>query len=189
MSTKLIIRQKEILSVARALLAESGYQGMTTRELARRAGVKEPILYRCFSGKEALVATILKEVRQEQLDEWLEIAKNHDPATAVEILVSNYLARPSEASPALRIFMRLSSETLPPMVQASLRETYEEYRTFLARLLKECKTENPEEKAWALLFWGAGIGVLQLTGLQTASCPKTIKSQLDLALQLIARSS
>ena len=48
-------RRRSILDAALSVLAEGGYAGMTTARLARKAGVTEPILYRHFASKRALL--------------------------------------------------------------------------------------------------------------------------------------
>lgn len=48
-----------LLLAALELLAERGYRGATTKEIARRAGVNEVTLFRRFGSKEALLRTAL----------------------------------------------------------------------------------------------------------------------------------
>ncbi len=48
-------RQRDILEVALALLAEEGYGGLTVRRIAERVGVTEPAIYRHFSSKDELL--------------------------------------------------------------------------------------------------------------------------------------
>ncbi|MCA9310819.1 MAG: helix-turn-helix transcriptional regulator, partial [Phycisphaerales bacterium] len=44
-------RREQLLDTAVVLFAERGYGGATTAELARAAGVTEPIIYRHFKSK------------------------------------------------------------------------------------------------------------------------------------------
>lgn len=53
-------RRERILDAARALIAESGYEGITVRELARRCRVSVPTLYNQFGGKDALLAAAVE---------------------------------------------------------------------------------------------------------------------------------
>ena len=53
-------RRERILEAALELFAEQGYAASTTRELARRAGITEPVIYLHFESKE----TVLREVFQ-----------------------------------------------------------------------------------------------------------------------------
>jgi len=50
---------ERILAAASALLAESGYDGLSMTEVARRAGVGKPALYRRFADKGELVLSLV----------------------------------------------------------------------------------------------------------------------------------
>jgi AcrR family transcriptional regulator len=52
-------RQEEIMDQAVLLIAKSGIQGLTVRNLARRIGVSEPALYRHFTSKTDILLGIL----------------------------------------------------------------------------------------------------------------------------------
>ena len=49
-------RRKAIVETAANLFAEVGFRGGTTRELAKRVGVTEPVLYEHFQTKSDLYA-------------------------------------------------------------------------------------------------------------------------------------
>lgn len=55
-------RREQILSAALPCFARRGYEGTGTRELARAAGITEPILYRHFAGKAGLFRAVLERV-------------------------------------------------------------------------------------------------------------------------------
>ena len=55
-------RRSAILETATLVFSESGYRGATTAEIARRAGVSEPILYRHFGSKRDLYAACLESL-------------------------------------------------------------------------------------------------------------------------------
>jgi AcrR family transcriptional regulator len=54
-------RRTTILSVARELVAERGYEGLTIRDLAQRAGVAPQTLYDNYKNKDNLLALALEE--------------------------------------------------------------------------------------------------------------------------------
>jgi AcrR family transcriptional regulator len=53
-------RKDEIIDAALEVFSESGYEGGSMREIAKRVGVSEPALYRHFDGKEALFLALLR---------------------------------------------------------------------------------------------------------------------------------
>lgn len=54
-------RRAEILAAARELFLSEGYETVTTRKLARRAGLSQTGLYVYFDSKEAILDTICRE--------------------------------------------------------------------------------------------------------------------------------
>jgi AcrR family transcriptional regulator len=54
-------RERAIVRAAIALFAEQGF-GAHTRELAKRLGITQPLLYRYFPSKEALIERVYEEV-------------------------------------------------------------------------------------------------------------------------------
>lgn len=51
-------RARQVVSAARELLERDGWDALTMRALGERLGIKAPSLYKHFSGKEALRATL-----------------------------------------------------------------------------------------------------------------------------------
>jgi AcrR family transcriptional regulator len=54
-------RRRQIIRSASALFARKGYGGTTTREIAKRSGVNEALLFRHFPSKQKLYWTIIEE--------------------------------------------------------------------------------------------------------------------------------
>lgn len=55
------VRRAQIVSVARELFAEHGYQATTTRQLARAANVSDALMYRHFESKEDVLRGVVDE--------------------------------------------------------------------------------------------------------------------------------
>ena len=53
-------RRQAIVDAVRGVFAEKGFDGTTTRELAKAAGVSEALLYKHFPSKESLYAAMLE---------------------------------------------------------------------------------------------------------------------------------
>lgn len=62
--------RSRILSAATALFAERGYGDATTREIARRAEVAEPVIFRIYPTKQALFDAAVLEPFNEFLSEY-----------------------------------------------------------------------------------------------------------------------
>jgi AcrR family transcriptional regulator len=57
-------RREQLITVARALFADRGFDGTSVEEIAARAQVSKPVVYEHFGGKEGLYAVVVdREVR------------------------------------------------------------------------------------------------------------------------------
>ncbi|UYM06567.1 TetR/AcrR family transcriptional regulator [Solicola gregarius] len=57
-------RREQLISIARGVFAERGFDGTTVEEIAARADVSKPIVYEHFGGKEGVYAVVVdREVR------------------------------------------------------------------------------------------------------------------------------
>ena len=63
-------RRKHLIETAIRLFTEGSYHGTTTAEIARAAGVSEPILYRHFASKRDLYLAALEHVWAKTRAEW-----------------------------------------------------------------------------------------------------------------------
>ena len=57
-------RRKQLLEVAAAILSEHGVEKVEVKEVAARAGVTRPIVYRFFPTRQALVLALLEDVAE-----------------------------------------------------------------------------------------------------------------------------
>ena len=55
-------RRQQLLSVARAVLAQRGYHGTTMTDIAEAAGVTKPVLYQHFTSKRDLYRIVLEDI-------------------------------------------------------------------------------------------------------------------------------
>ncbi|GAA1549673.1 TetR/AcrR family transcriptional regulator [Kribbella lupini] len=57
-------RREQLITIARTLFAQKGYEGSSVEEIAARAEVSKPVVYEHFGGKEGLYAVVVdREVR------------------------------------------------------------------------------------------------------------------------------
>jgi AcrR family transcriptional regulator len=99
-------RREQILEAAVACIAEQGF-GATTRELARRAGVTQALLYQYFASKQALTEAVYERIFLDRLDpQWMRDIR--DRAVPVEQRLARFYARYTKAIFTyewMRIFM------------------------------------------------------------------------------------
>ena len=76
-------RKNEIVLAAVELFSESGFDG-STRDIAQRAGITQPLLYRYFPNKESLIEAVYEKVYLDRWDpEWDEMLLNRSRSVKV----------------------------------------------------------------------------------------------------------
>ncbi len=83
-------RRQQILEVAGELFADRGFAGVTTRELAQRLGITEPILYRHFASKEDLWLAVKRQARF-PFHDWEKHINGTSPSTAHFLFITGLL--------------------------------------------------------------------------------------------------
>lgn len=83
-------RQLEIIEAAGEILTESGFAGLTTKNLAAKMGFGESALYRHFKSKEEIIVTMLQYLAAD-MDKRLTgcVAKFDDPVEKLKAVFNN----------------------------------------------------------------------------------------------------
>jgi AcrR family transcriptional regulator len=119
-----------ILDVAERLFAERGFEGTTLRDVAARAGLRNPSLYNHFQSKEALYAAVLERGLGpvlEALTEFVEAGTAPEPDRIVR-RVMQLLARRPEL-PRLILHETLSGgRRLPLALEGWITSAFERAR-------------------------------------------------------------
>jgi AcrR family transcriptional regulator len=158
-------RRQALVDIAMRLFAARGYHGVTTAEIAREAGVSEPILYRHFASKRDLYRACL-ESSQRQLREAVEraIAETPDPADWIEALARTAIAfhRRGVVPPAL--WMQAVNEAGEETeLRSDVRKQMREAHALVAGIIRRgqerggiARDRDPDAEAWTFL----GIGMV-----------------------------
>ncbi len=166
-------RQREILRAATAVFARSGYRGAGVADIAREAGVSEPLLYRHFSSKQAIFCTVLARIGQRILDIWEDaIVGAPDALTALRRAGMVYLANLRSHASEARLQFRALAEADDPAVRAVLAANHRAYLAFFEGLLDRGRAEgvlragvDPQSVAWLLNATGFTFTLGQLLDL------------------------
>lgn len=76
-------RARQIVDVARALLEENGLDGLSTRRLADRLGIRAPSLYSHFADKQALENALIADGLRELGDRLAAALEDGDPVARI----------------------------------------------------------------------------------------------------------
>lgn len=99
-------RQASLIQAATTLFAKKGFNGTTTKEIAKAAGISEALVFKHFPTKRALYAAILAEkvTVSELLSAIEESAKKRDDRR-VFTLIASYRIRPGVDPTLLRLLL------------------------------------------------------------------------------------
>jgi AcrR family transcriptional regulator len=99
-------RQAELIASAASLFAAKGFNGTTTKEIAKAAGVSEALVFKYFPTKRTLYAAILAEkVTVNELLEAVEAAAKKQDDHRVFTMIASYRIRPGVDSTLLRLLL------------------------------------------------------------------------------------
>lgn len=121
-------RRSQILAAAMEVFAEHGFHGTPTRELARRAGVSEGLVFQHFPTKEALISAILDDVGFEDRIQMMEEHLNRMPPREGLLRIAEHLLTNLRDNPTTFRVVFFGLMETPHLAG-------EFYRKFLSRLL------------------------------------------------------
>ena len=99
-------RQASLIAAAASLFAAKGFNGTTTKEIAKAAHVSEALVFKHFPTKRTLYAAILAEkVTVNELLEPLEAAAKKQDDHRVFTMIASYRIRPGVDSAFLRLLL------------------------------------------------------------------------------------
>lgn len=183
-------RRRQLLEVATGLFAERGYGGTTTAELARAAGVTEPILYRHFKNKMDLFRTLIDEVGHLVIEAWEQALEGvEEPADRLRILLASNPATHERGRQAYRVIFHAMTELdSQPEVAEDLRQHLGRLHGFLSSEIAQLQKagvvrddEPADTLGWMLMDVAIGFGIIAPLGLSGRAAPTKAGTQRLLA--------
>lgn len=163
-------RRAALLDVACRVFSEGSYRGTTTAEIAREAGVTEPILYRHFQSKRDLYLACLAEAWRRVRTLWNEVvASEPDPGLWHAAMVKAWRESESYAVIANLWVQALVEAAEDPVIGDYMREHMREVHAYIADVLRRSQAAGgvlpdrvPDAEAWISL----AIGLLRMIDLR-----------------------
>ncbi len=89
-----IQRVDQVLEATRQGILDGGYESLTMNDIAQRAGMKRSAIYRYFSGKSAIMVSLI-ELHHEDIHQLVQrlfgpVKRQNDLVDAIQSLVSSY---------------------------------------------------------------------------------------------------
>src|ERR1043165_5610923 len=153
-------RQASLILAAASLFAAKGFNGTTTKEIAKAAGVREALVFKYFPTKRTLYSAILAEkVTVNELLEPVEAAAKKRNDHRVFTLIASYRIRPGVDSTLLRLllFSALEGHELSEMFFGKHHRVFYDH---LATYIETRIAEGAFRKVDPLLAARAFIGMV-----------------------------
>jgi AcrR family transcriptional regulator len=180
-------RKAAVLDCACGIFSTGSYRGTTTAEIARRAGVTEPILYRHFESKRDLYLAVLDESWRRLRELWEEtIEAEEDPTQWLTTIGRVYFESPDPRLHCADLWVQALTEASDdPEIGKALREHMREVHAWVADLIRRSQAaggilpaRNANAEAWIFISVGL-IGTIgrRLGGLLQDDFPGIIASR------------
>lgn len=165
-------RKEQLLETAAKLFAVQGYAGATTSQIAKAAGVTEPIIYRHFESKRELFIALIHRTSEQTIRLWeRELGAAADPADRLKRLINANPMVANMGGGIYRVIVQAMTEVEDPKILGALSEHVQTLHAFLMREVRQAQASgrvskrfSPELTAWALIHMGLGYGVLSAMG-------------------------
>ena len=151
-------RQASIITAAASLFAKNGFNGTTTREIARTAGISEALLFKHFPTKRALYAAII--AAKSQLSQLMasieEAAEKRDDVQVFTLIAGFRIHRGADPSLLrLLLFSALEGHELSDMFFRNRHRVFYEFLAgYIARRTREGKFRKVDPLLAAQSFVG-----------------------------------
>jgi TetR/AcrR family transcriptional regulator len=178
MSTRLPAQERKaaVLECACGIFSAGSYRGTTTAEIAREAGVTEPVLYRHFASKRDLYLAVLEESWRRLRALWQRVvAEEPDPRLWVGAMGRAYLeSKDSKVLCAELWIQALTEASDDPEIRKLLRKQMREVHDFVSDVIRRSQEAGgiyPDRDASAEAWIFISIGLLGTVGRRVGSVP------------------
>lgn len=161
-------RKEQMLDAAVQLFAERGYARATTAEIAKAAGVTEPIIYRHFSSKKELFIAVLDRTSDLITKTWeRQLRSATTPPKRLRRLIGANPLVSDRGRGIYRVIVQAMTEIDDPDILKAMQRHVRALHSFVTREVARAQVEghvskqfSPEITAWTLLHLGLGYGIL-----------------------------
>ena len=169
-------RKAAVLECACGIFSAGSYRGTTTAEIARKAGVTEPVLYRHFASKRDLYLAVLEESWRRLRALWERVVEEEtDPRFWVGAMGRAYLeSKDSKVLCAELWIQALTEASGDPEIRKLLRRQMREVHAFVSDVIRRSQQaggvfpeRDPSAEAWIFI----SIGLLGTVGRRVGSVP------------------
>jgi AcrR family transcriptional regulator len=153
-------RRQAVVDSACRVFVKKSYRGATTAEIAREAGITEPILYRHFGSKRDLYIACLEEAWR-LFREVAEGALAENPGTCLGTIMDAYMAERAKLRLVDLWVQALSEASEDAIIAEAVRGQIRELHAFVVDVIRRGQAEavlhgdrDPVAEAWIFIAGG-----------------------------------
>lgn len=151
--TASVNRKSDIISAAIEVFAEVGYFRATTAQVAERAQISQPYIFRFFASKEALLLTALEVSWTRMLEAFRKVVQSASPEQLESGLIEAY--EEILASHQKEIMLQMQAQTIQePAIRDAMRNGFREVRQMVMDAFREAGMLEPEARTLDFLARG-----------------------------------
>lgn len=154
-------RREQLLTIARKLFADRGFEATSIEEIATRASVSKPVVYEHFGGKEGLYAVVVDREMRHLLDSMTNALTGGHPRLLLEQAALALLTYIEDETDGFRVLVRDSPVATSAGTFSSLINDIASQAEYI--LAREFASRGYESKL-AGLYSQALVGMVALTG-------------------------
>jgi AcrR family transcriptional regulator len=128
------VRRDEILDAALVEFAERGFEGASTEDIARRAGISQPYLFRLFGTKKELFKAAAARCMRETLEMFQRAAEGKRGEEALHAIGRAYMESLETDRTGLRAQMNAYVACDDPEIRAVVRAGYGDLVAYVRRV-------------------------------------------------------
>jgi len=156
-------RRASLLSTACGLFAARSFRGTTTADIAREAGVTEPVLYRHFASKRDLYLACMDRSWERVQELWsARLAAEPDPGLWLSAIGRAFVESETERPVVSPMWVQALAEAREdPEIAAYMRTHMREVHAYVAGVIRRAQEgggvdpdRDPDAEAWIFIALG-----------------------------------
>lgn len=163
-ATTAVNRRSDIISAAIEVFAEIGYYRATTAQVAARAAISQPYIFRFFPTKEALLMTALEVSWGRIIESFRQVVDSASPEKLETDLIMAY--EEILASYRNEVFLQMQAQTIQEdSIRETMRSGFREVRLIVLEAFRKAEIMNPEERTMLFLARGMLCNIAEAIGM------------------------
>lgn len=152
--TTAVNRKADIISAAIEVFSELGYYRATTAQVAKRANISQPYVFRFFETKEQLLLAAIEVSWTRVIESFRKIVETAPSETLEHQLIQEYEG--IQMKHQNEMFLQLQAQCIrEEAIQEAMREGFKQVREMVLKAFYDAGLANPEERT--MLFLARGM--------------------------------